>query len=62
MEVTAIFNCGFCGEANEIFIDVSAGFAQNYTEDCSACCRPNDLSIKIHPASLEVDVEVEYQG
>ena len=39
----ATFHCGFCGEPNDTFVDLSAGSQQSYIEDCQVCCRPNVL-------------------
>lgn len=32
--------CPYCGEANTILVDESAGATQEYVEDCQVCCRP----------------------
>jgi endogenous inhibitor of DNA gyrase (YacG/DUF329 family) len=32
--------CPYCGEAVTIFVDPGGGEAQEYVEDCPACCRP----------------------
>ena len=32
--------CPYCGETNEIVIDVGSGVQQEYEEDCQVCCRP----------------------
>lgn len=45
METT--FICAFCGEENDLFIDLSAGVIQRYVEDCQVCCRPNLLTISL---------------
>lgn len=45
METT--FICAFCGEENDLLIDLSAGTIQRYVEDCQVCCRPNLLTIQI---------------
>jgi len=42
---STIYQCAWCGEDNETFIDPSQGDRQNYTEDCQICCRPNILHI-----------------
>jgi transcription elongation factor Elf1 len=38
MEVTV--SCPYCGEANLIVVDESAGESQEYVEDCQICCQP----------------------
>lgn len=37
--------CPYCGEAVEVWVDVSAGRQQRYVEDCPVCCRPWDVSV-----------------
>ena len=37
------FQCAGCGKWNETTIDESAGYRQNYVEDCQVCCKPNML-------------------
>lgn len=39
--------CAYCGEENDLFVDVSAGVLQRYVEDCQVCCRPNMLTVSI---------------
>lgn len=41
--------CGFCGEEIVVEVDLSAGSAQEYVEDCPVCCRPHVLRISIAP-------------
>lgn len=62
MESVKVVRCAWCTEPNEIFIDLSAGMDQRYTEDCQVCCRPNVYSIHIDPESLRIEVEVETEG
>jgi hypothetical protein len=55
------YDCAFCGEENEVFVDASGARTQRFTEDCEVCCRPNLLSISIaHDNSVEIAVEREY--
>ena len=48
---SATFWCAFCGEPNEIDVDLSAGTRQSYVEDCQVCCRP-----------IVFDVAVDFDG
>ncbi len=43
---SATFSCAYCGEPNEIDVDLSAGREQRYVEDCQVCCRPNLLWVR----------------
>ena len=38
-------NCPYCGEAQKIEIDLSEGLPQEFTWDCSVCCRPIEVSV-----------------
>jgi transposase-like protein len=42
-----IVYCPYCGEENEIEIDLSAGKRQSYEEDCQVCCRPWKVNVKV---------------
>lgn len=55
--------CARCGEINETLVDPSAGFEQEYVEDCAVCCRPNVIFINIDEESLRLTLrnELEYE-
>jgi hypothetical protein len=55
--------CARCGEANETEIDLSAGYNQEYVEDCAVCCRPNLITVTIDPESLVIALRnvLEYE-
>ncbi|HYO98112.1 MAG TPA: CPXCG motif-containing cysteine-rich protein [Polyangiaceae bacterium] len=42
--------CPFCGEADEVFVDLGGGEQQIYTEDCAVCCRPR--VVHVEPSEL----------
>ena len=48
--------CPYCGEANTLNVDCSAG-DQHFIEDCRVCCRPMELTLQVddrgRPAGLE---------
>jgi hypothetical protein len=54
--------CAHCGEINETLVDPSAGEKQSYVEDCSVCCRPNLLSVRIDPIGGDVHLEARNDG
>ena len=62
MQDTAEFTCGYCGEPNLTFIDLSAGGQQSYVEDCQVCCRPNILYVRVDEDTLEIEIDTEYEG
>lgn len=43
--------CPHCWESIEVTVDLSAG-DQRYIEDCSVCCRPIGISIKVDQGDL----------
>jgi len=59
MDFTGTFHCSFCGEENEIFVEPEDGKEQTITEDCSVCCRPNVLTIRIIGEQIIIDSEFE---
>ncbi len=50
--VNASFMCGFCGELVETTVDLSAGGAQHYVEDCAVCCRPMEIFVRCRPGEV----------
>ena len=54
---SASATCPFCWASIELTVDCSAGDAR-YVEDCSVCCRPMTVSIRVDEdgtlAALEV--------
>jgi hypothetical protein len=51
------YECAYCGEPNETLVDPSAGWKQLYVEDCTVCCRPNVLSVRVDPSTGLTTVE-----
>lgn len=37
--------CPYCGEPQRIEIDLGEGLPQEFTWDCSVCCRPMEVSV-----------------
>ena len=60
MDGNTSFTCAYCGEENDVFIEPEAGVRQVLTEDCSVCCRPNVLRIRID--GDEIYIETEFEG
>lgn len=49
-------DCPECGESNSVDVDGPGEFIQ----DCSTCCRPLVVRVRVRPdGTLEVSVEVE---
>ena len=57
-----VFRCAWCLELNEIYVDISAGAHQVFTEDCQVCCRPNVIYIHIDEETPRVEVTNEAEG
>jgi hypothetical protein len=38
--------CPFCGEAEDLYVDLGGGRRQTYTEDCAVCCRPRIVHVE----------------
>jgi hypothetical protein len=57
------YDCAFCGEENEVFVDPSGGSRQTFTEDCAVCCRPNLIALVVDEAGeVEIQVTQEYEA
>jgi hypothetical protein len=39
-------SCPFCGEVDELYVDLGGGLSQQYTEDCAVCCRPRVVHVE----------------
>jgi len=59
---SSVYQCGYCGEMNHTFVDLSQGSHQSYIEDCQVCCRPNVLRVTADLASGEVSIAAEFEG
>jgi hypothetical protein len=51
--------CPFCGEAEELYVDLGGGEHQTYTEDCAVCCRPRIVHVSPGDSDGEVTVWLE---
>jgi hypothetical protein len=38
--------CQYCGEENQLWIDLTVSSDQDFIEDCEVCCRPNRILVK----------------
>lgn len=56
-EADETFLCAWCGEPNEITLDVSGGAQQVLVVDCEVCCRPNLLNVHIDLEEDAVSIE-----
>ena len=55
----ASVDCPYCGEPIALELDLSAGSA-TYVEDCSVCCRPMLVRLRVaDDGAFEVSVESE---
>jgi hypothetical protein len=37
--------CPYCGESQQVEIDLAEGLPQDFVSDCTVCCRPMDVTI-----------------
>ena len=54
------YDCAFCGEVNDLFVDPSGARRRTFTEDCTVCCRPNLITLTVDDegdVALEVSQE-----
>ncbi len=49
--------CPYCGEDIELLVDASAG-AQRYVEDCSVCCQPIEVRVRVDDGGDVIAVDV----
>ena len=38
--------CAYCCELLGLWVDLGGGSSQRYIEDCSVCCRPNEIILR----------------
>jgi hypothetical protein len=46
------FLCPYCGEPNELLVDVSGGRHQEFVVDCEVCCAP--IVVRLHIQGEEI--------
>ncbi len=53
--------CPFCGQTDELTVDLGGGQRQTYTEDCAVCCRPRIVHVEpgLDPFDVHVWLERE---
>jgi hypothetical protein len=51
--------CPFCGETEELYVDLGGGTRQVYTEDCAVCCRPRVVHVEAGVIEGEIRVWLE---
>ena len=57
------YDCVFCGEENDVFVDPSGGRQQTFTEDCAVCCRPNLITLELEDdGNVLIRVVQEYEA
>lgn len=62
MSQPARYQCAYCFEWNDSFVDTGGASEQSYVEDCQVCCRPNVLRVRVDPESGEALVQAEFEG
>lgn len=52
------FECPYCGESIQSWLDLSQGDYQTI-EDCPVCCRPIELSVTQGPFGIELTAHTD---
>jgi hypothetical protein len=53
-----VWNCQFCGEENDVWVDFTVRGKQDFIEDCRICCRPNRIIItQDYDSNFFVEIE-----
>ena len=54
------FLCPYCGQTNELLVDVTGGTYQEFVVDCEVCCAPITVLLKVRGQDvLSIDVKQE---
>ena len=53
LEDHAKFSCPYCGSANSLHIDYTAGSKQEFVTDCENCCRPMTIRLMISEHGID---------
>lgn len=54
------FSCPYCGETNQLLVDLSGGPHQEFVVDCEVCCAPIVVRLKVRGEDvIEIDVRPE---
>jgi hypothetical protein len=54
------FFCPYCGETNELLVDISGGPHQEFVVDCEVCCAPIAVRLQIRGEDIiAIDVRRE---
>ncbi len=53
------FDCPYCGEPNDLAVDPTGGARQTMIVDCTVCCAPIIIHVRIQGSYITIDVEKE---
>jgi len=60
LEQEESFFCPYCGEPNQLSVDVSGGPDQGFVVDCEVCCAPILVRVKVRGETVvSIDVQRE---
>lgn len=60
LDSEAEISCPYCGEIVSISVDTGGGTSQDYVEDCTVCCRPMRVHVRLSRAGgAQVHVEAQ---
>lgn len=52
-------DCPYCGERGTVVVDPLGGSNQQYVQDCEVCCRPWDVTVRVHAGGAHVELKQE---
>ncbi len=55
------FLCPYCGETNELLVDLSGGPHQEFVVDCEVCCAPILVRLKVR-GEIVVSLDVQREN
>jgi len=47
LEQSENFSCPYCGETNDLPVDISGGPRQEFVVDCEVCCAPIVIRLQL---------------
>ena len=47
LEQYADFLCPYCGQSNDLLVDITGGVSQEFVVDCQVCCAPIVLRVRV---------------
>jgi transcription elongation factor Elf1 len=52
LEESDNFLCPYCGQTNQLLVDITQGASQEFVVDCEVCCAPIVLRIRMRRGEI----------